>query len=84
MARRIEYHIRVCDLYHRDQSPHRKDRSTQTSLIKVHSDISDSLAEGSMAALVLLDLSAAFDAVDHSIDPLVTLLHICIVNICLI
>ena len=61
-ARRIEHHIRISDLHDR----YRKDHSTETTLIKVHSDICDSLDEGSMAALLLLDLSAAFDVIDHS------------------
>ena len=53
MARRIEHHIQLNDLHDRYQSAHRKDHSTETDLIKVHSDICDSLDEGSMAALVL-------------------------------
>ena len=36
--------------------------------MKVHAYISDSLDERSIAALVLLDSSAAFDVIDHSIN----------------
>jgi hypothetical protein len=33
----------------------------------VHSDIAEALLEGSMTALILLDLPAAFDIIDHPI-----------------
>jgi len=33
----------------------------------VHSDIAEALDEGSMTALIMLDLSAAFDIIDHPI-----------------
>ena len=48
------------------QSAYSPDHSTETALIKIHSDISDSLDEGSMAALVLLDLCAAFHVKDQT------------------
>ena len=66
LARRIEHHIRNNGLYDRYQSAFHKDHSTETSLTEVHSDISDSLDEGFVAALVLLHLSAVFDVMDHS------------------
>ena len=37
----------------------------ETTLLKVHSDIAEALVEGSMAALIMLDLSAAFGAFGH-------------------
>ena len=40
---------------------------TETVLLKVHSDIAEALDEGSMTALIMLDLSAAFDVIDHPI-----------------
>jgi len=33
----------------------------------VHSDIAEALHEGSMTALIMTDLSAAFDVIDHPI-----------------
>jgi len=33
----------------------------------VHSDIAEALDKGSMTALIMLDLSAAFDVIDHPI-----------------
>ena len=41
--------------------------STETALLKVHSDIAEALDEGSMTALIMLDLSPAFDVIDHPI-----------------
>jgi len=34
----------------------------------VHSDIAENLDEGSMTTLVMFDLFAAFDVIDHSIE----------------
>jgi len=39
--------------------------STETSLLKVFSDILLALDSGNLAVLTMLDLSAAFDRVDH-------------------
>ena len=41
--------------------------STETTLLKVHSDIAEAHGEGSMTVLIMLDLSAAFDVIDQPI-----------------
>ena len=41
--------------------------STETTLIKVQNDILSALDAGSSAILLMLDLSAAFDTIDHDI-----------------
>ena len=64
---RLENHLRENDLHEPLQSAHRKHHSTETALIKIQSDILQALDSGRVAALVLLDLSAAFDTIDHSI-----------------
>ena len=48
------------------ESAYRKSHSTETALLRVHNDISVSLDKGHVTALTLLDLSAAFDTIDHS------------------
>jgi Reverse transcriptase (RNA-dependent DNA polymerase) len=49
------------------QSAYRQYRSTETALIKVVNDIIRALDVGDVALLTLLDLSSAFDTVDHDI-----------------
>ena len=48
------------------QSAYKQGHSTETALVKVQNDISRSNDERKCVALLLLDLSAAFDTVDHS------------------
>jgi hypothetical protein len=47
------------------QSAYRVNHSTETAVLRVMTDILQALDRGDFAALTLLDLSAAFDTVDH-------------------
>ena len=49
------------------QSAYRGSHSTETALLRIYSDICQGLDEGKIAFLGLLDMSAAFDTVDHGI-----------------
>ena len=49
------------------QSAYRQNHSTETALLKVHSDILSAVDNGCVVVLVLLDLTAAFDTIDHGI-----------------
>src|SRR5271170_6549513 len=49
------------------QSAYRKFHSTETALLRIHNDLTLSINEQKVSALVLLDLSAAFDTIDHHI-----------------
>ena len=65
VAEQVERHLQSHSLHDMYQSAYRKKHSTETALLKVKCDIRDSLDQGDFVALVMLDLSAAFDIVSH-------------------
>lgn len=60
------------------QSAYRTGHSTETAILKVKSDLLHHISNQQVTALILLDLSAAFDTVDHGIllERLATRFHI--------
>jgi hypothetical protein len=60
-------HLSKNNLHDKRQSAYKKYHSTETLLTKVHNDVIYSMSKGEVVMLVLLDLSAAFDTVDHEI-----------------
>ena len=58
------------------QSAYKVGHSTESALLRVHNDVLCALDDGRCVMLVLLDMSAAFDTVDHGI--LLTRLPQCI------
>ena len=64
---RLSEHIKRHRLLPVRQSAYRPFHSTETAVISIHNDMIGVVDQGDIGALVLLDLSAAFDTVDHSI-----------------
>ncbi len=65
MASRLDSHITMNDLHDESQSACRKFHSTERALLKVSDDLLGALDQGSAVILVMLDLSLAFDTMDH-------------------
>ena len=60
-------YLSAADLLPRLQSAYRTHHSTETAVLKVLTDILYAVDDGDLSVLALLDLSAAFDTVDHDI-----------------
>ena len=54
-------------VFEKFQSGFRSRHSTESALLRVHNDIALSVDAGNPTVLVLLDLTAAFDTVDHAV-----------------
>ena len=67
VANRLHPHIKCSKLSNHYQSAYKKIRSTKTALLKLHNHILFSMDNGKVTARTLLDLSAAFDTIDHTI-----------------
>jgi hypothetical protein len=67
VSSRIEDHLSKHKLHDNRQSAYRFFHSTETALLRVHHDIATALDNNSCSILVMLDLSAAFDVIDHGI-----------------
>ena len=59
-------HLSELDLYPLLHSAYRRGQSTETALYKIHNDLLVAMSRQEVVQLLLLDLSAAFDAVEHS------------------
>ncbi len=67
VAKRIQSHLFSTNSSNPFQSAYKKFHSTETALLKIHNDILMAMDKGKVTALALLDLSAAFDTIDHTL-----------------
>jgi hypothetical protein len=67
VAEQLKNHLKANGMYDAVQSAYREYHSTETALLKVHNDILLALDQDQVVVLVMLDLSAAFDTIDHEI-----------------
>jgi hypothetical protein len=65
VARQLLDYLTAANLLPDLQSAYRPHHSTETAVLKVLADILRAVDSGDIAVLALLDLSAAFDTVDH-------------------
>ena len=67
VAVQLNGYLKSNNLLNDKQSAYRQEHSTETALLKLHNDILLGLHTKKLTALTLLDLSAAFDTIDHSL-----------------
>ena len=67
VAKQLTSHINNNKLDNRHQSAYKPGHSTETALLSIKNEVYLSLVCGEPTALVLLNLSAAFDTIDHNI-----------------
>ena len=67
VAKRLTDYLTVNKLHCTFQSAYRAYHSVESALLRVKSDIAMALDRKQMAVLILLDLSAAFDTLKHSV-----------------
>lgn len=67
VAARINNHLSTYQLHEPMQSAYRECHGTETALVCVQNDLLRALDQKQAVYLVLLDLSAAFDTIDHNI-----------------
>jgi hypothetical protein len=67
VLKRLNHHMSLNNLHCPNQSAYKKNHSTETLLIRIWNDLLVATDEKKGTVLMLLDLSAAFDTVDHKL-----------------
>ena len=66
VASQLTTHMNMYNLHDTNQSAYKKCHSTETALVKIKHDINIAMDQDCGVLLILLDLSAAFDTIDHT------------------
>ena len=67
VSTRIDEYLSLNNLHDIDQTAYKKFNSTETALTAIQNDILINMDQGKATVLVMLDMSAAYDTVDHGI-----------------
>ena len=67
VLKQLLHHLDENELFNKFQSAYRRFHSCETAMTKITNDIFENMDRNANTFLVFLDLSAAFDLVDHSI-----------------
>ena len=67
VAQSLNSHRDVNNMHEAIQSAYKKYHSTETALLYIQNGILNSIDQHQIVLLVLLDLSAAFDTIDHEL-----------------
>ena len=67
IAERLVSHMQDNGMVEKFQSAYKANHSTETALLRVYNDMLISIDQGGGATLVLLDLSSAFDTINHEV-----------------
>ena len=67
VAERLKNHLDKYNLWSTIQYAYHSFHSTETALLRLQNDLVNSIGKKNLVALVLLDLSAALETIDHDI-----------------
>ena len=67
VASQIKFHIQNSGISNNLQSAYKSGNSTETALLYIQNNILSAQDRGELTALSLLDLSPAFDTIDHDL-----------------
>jgi hypothetical protein len=83
VAKRFTSYVATASLFPSQQSAYRAYHSTETAVLSVHNDLVCATDRGHVSSLMLLDLSAAFDTVDHKLLLTVLASRFCVHDVAL-